>query len=536
MKIFIKLQFLLVFIFLSFLLRAQNQITDTAVLISPYHSLYTHLFFLQHDSYNLDEARKVVPLSDTTQAEDLAIKIKQIYDGKGLYVNMSQIPDDRNYMDSTLRKSIFFPFPTQLPTVYLEKQGSSWVYSNETLNRVDQEHQKVYPFGADLLLRILPKTSTKMIFGLALWQYVGIALLFLVALIIYWVLSRVINPLVKWVINSRLKTQNVEKGKLWKIAKGLAILLVLQVVRVLLPIIQLTISLSEFTLKTLSIIQIVVLAYIGLNFIDIVMNYLEELALKTANKMDEQLIPILRKTAKIIVILGGIITALSLLNVNVTALIAGVSIGGLAIALAAQDAVKNLIGSVMIFLDKPFQVGDWVQGSGFEGTVKEVGFRSTKIQELDTSILSVPNGSMANAIVNNKGLRNMRLFNVVIGVTYDTPIAKIEEFIDKIRTMVLSHHAVSPEPYYIYLKEMADSSLNIMCRVYLITPSFDEELKYKHQILLGILNLAESMGINFAFPSTSVYLEKNEESPSDLPKNSDEVIKKFKADFSKNED
>jgi MscS family membrane protein len=224
--------------------------------------------------------------------------------------------------------------------------------------------------------------------------------------------------------------------------------------------------------------------------------------------MDDQLMPIVHQLFKMIVIIGAIIQILNLMNVNVTALIAGISIGGLALALAAKDTVSNLIGSLMVFLDKPFQIGDFIEVGSYGGTVIEVGFRSTRIQTKDTSIISIPNGNIANTALVNKGIRVYRLFETNLGVTYDTPPELIEVFVTGLTKMVIQHLKVTNEDYYINLNGLGASSIDIIFRVYLNTTSYGEELRIKQDLILTILKLADTIGIRFAFPSSTLYVEE----------------------------
>ena len=145
---------------------------------------------------------------------------------------------------------------------------------------------------------------------------------------------------------------------------------------------------------------------------------------------------------------------------------------------------------------------------GMEGTVVEVGFRSTRLMTIDTSIISIPNGQMANMSLTNLGLRDARLFNIMIGVTYDTPPERLEQFIAGLRELILENEKIRHDMYYVHLRELADSSLNIMFRCYITVPTFAEEAVVKEELLFQIIRLAEKLGVNFAFPSTSVYLEK----------------------------
>jgi MscS family membrane protein len=210
----------------------------------------------------------------------------------------------------------------------------------------------------------------------------------------------------------------------------------------------------------------------------------------------------------LVIFVGALLQILSLFEVNITALIAGVSIGGLAIALAAQDAVKNFIGSIMIFADKPFQIGDYIVGSGFEGEVKEVGFRTTRIQALDTSIVAVPNGSIANMNIENKGVRVMRLFNTVINLTYESKPEQLKNYVSDLKQLIIDHPRVADENYYVHIKELANSSINVMFRAYLNVPGYADELALKEELIYVIMELAEKNGLDFAFPSQTVYMKK----------------------------
>ena len=227
------------------------------------------------------------------------------------------------------------------------------------------------------------------------------------------------------------------------------------------------------------------------------------------------------------------------MEVNVTALIAGVSIGGLALALAAQDTVKNLIGSAMIFFDRPFQIGDYVSGADFEGTIVEVGFRSTRIRRVDFTIISVPNGAISNVTVANLGMRKFRMFILNIGITYDTPPALIEKFLEGLKLIIHNHPATVKDNYFVHFNNLEASSLNILFRVALQVPDLALDLATKEELLLGIMRLAESLGINFAFPSTSLYVEQIPDQKSPIAPyntNSDEIDRKietFLEDFKK---
>ena len=207
-----------------------------------------------------------------------------------------------------------------------------------------------------------------------------------------------------------------------------------------------------------------------------------------------------------VIVIVSTFIILDLLNVNVTALIAGISIGGLALALAAKDTVQNLFGSAMIFIDRPFQVGDYILAGGHEGTVVEVGFRSTRIMQIDTSIVSIPNGAVADMPLTNLGVRLSRLFNITIGVTYETPPDLIQEYIARLKQLILDHPKTNDDPFYVNLSGLADSSISIMFRCQVQVESYAEDVVVKEELLFSIIRLAEEMGVEFAYPTTTVHM------------------------------
>ena len=476
----------------------------------PHNTAFIHLYYLQDETFYPEVAARALNVQgDSATVSQLAIQLKQIYDGLGLYVQLNNIPEDANFIDSTSQKSIFVPFPTELPEVYMEKVGNRWLYSSTTVDHVPGLHKRVFPLGADLLLNLLPRFGHNKVLGLAVWQYVGLGILLLILLIFQLILSRLLIPLVRRTSQSRVDPNLIEPKVIVRLSRLLSIFILIQFFKLALPMLQLPITVGPFVMTGLKIASSLIFMLGALTVVDIVVAYAKRFTSSTASKMDDQLLPIIRKGIQAVIVIGVLIQILRLLDFNVTALIAGVSIGGLALALAAQDTVKNLIGSAMIFVDRPFQIGDYIISGDFEGSVVQVGFRTTRIQTVDSSIIAVPNGTVANAAIRNLGIRTFRLYNTTLGVTYDTTAEQIEAFMEGLRTIIKEHPNVLEEGQVVKFSQFADSSLNIMFRARILVQTYDEELQVKEDLNLSILRLATDMGIDFAFPSTSVYIEKN---------------------------
>ncbi|MCB0584194.1 MAG: mechanosensitive ion channel family protein, partial [Phaeodactylibacter sp.] len=339
--------------------------------------------------------------------------------------------------------------------VYLERYGGKWYYSEETVELIPELHKDVYPFGADLLLNLLPKFGQREVLGMALWQYIGLLAILIMAVLVHLALSRLLNPLVQRFTRNRSQQLAVSPQLVSRIARAASIYIVLRLIKAFLPILQLPIESASFAIMVIRISSVVLVVYILLRILDVFMFYADRFTQRTESKMDEQLLPVMRRIIQFLFLAGGVIQILRVLQVDITTLIAGISIGGLALALAAQDTLKNFFGSMMIFLDKPFQIGDWINFSGVDGTVEEVGFRSTRVRTFANSLVYVPNGKLADMVVNNYGLRAYRRFNTKISITYDTPTALIDKFVEGLRQIVATHPQTRKDYYEIHLNEMS---------------------------------------------------------------------------------
>lgn len=484
-----------------------QELQNRLQLKTPFDAIWTHLYHLQSDHYDPSLAALPFPAADSATGIELAINLKQIYDGEGLYVQMNLLPDEVDYTDSTSGKHFYTPFPEQLPEIYLEKIDSQWFYSAESLVKIPDLFRDVYPFGTHRLVSAFSPVNAKQFLGISLWQVMGFFILVALGIFLYFIFSRLFRSLIRYGSRS-ISTLNHYSEHVASIAKVASMYVLIWVIKIFLPLLQLHARINMFLQVALRVLLTVLMTLLMFKLAKLFIEYLESLSSRTDSKMDDQLIPVIGQIVKGVIIIIGILHVLHILNFNVTALIAGVSIGGLALALAAQDTVKNFLGSVMIFIDRPFQIGDWVESGGFAGSVVEVGFRSTRIRTSDTSIVSVPNGTLANASVTNKGARVYRLFSTTLGIAYDTPADKIEFYMKGIRHIILSHPHVRNTDYYVYFSELGASSLDIFVRCYMETDSYDEELKIKQELNLSLVRWAEALEVRFAFPSSTIYIEE----------------------------
>jgi len=257
--------------------------------------------------------------------------------------------------------------------------------------------------------------------------------------------------------------------------------------------------------KAIEALLILDLIWLALKLIDgFIAHIVVPLSSKTESKLDDQLIPILRKIAKASVVLMGAVIILSNFGIDVLPLIAGLGIGGLAVAFAAQKTVEDMFGGISIFTSKHFVVGDAVRVGSVEGTVEAVGIRNTRITDWDGRANIMPNSKVVGDNVLNISSEPKKRVSITLGLTYGTSYAKMQEAMKILKDIVNKHKDCEKDPRVIF-KEYADSSLNIWF-VYFIKNK-DRKFDVMSEINMEIKKQFEKANLSFAFPSQSVYVE-----------------------------
>ncbi|MEQ6120794.1 mechanosensitive ion channel family protein [Reichenbachiella sp. MALMAid0571] len=501
---------------------------------SPYQSVYTLLYYLNEEGYNPQKA--ALPISDADLTEDERIEVanslKQVLDGEGIYIYMDEVPKNPNYVDSTTNKAQYVLTP-RYPNIYLTKRDNKWQFQSRSIDAINIAHESVFKFGTDKLLKILPKVGTKKIMGLAMWQHFGILILAFLSFLIHKIFTLIFEKLILRVLISS-GYEKIAAEYILPVARPLSLLFVTMLLVLFVPVLQLPVVSTKYIdpiLKALLPLFAVIVFY---KMADILALYLQKLASKTESTLDDQLVPLFRKTLKTFIVTIGALFILENLNVPILPLLTGLSIGGLAFALAAQDTIKNFFGSLMIFIDKPFQIGDWITSGDIDGSVEEVGFRSTRVRTFRNSVVYVPNGRLADSTIDNHGLRKYRRFYTQIALTYDTPAELIEIFVEGLKEIVKQHPKTRKDFFEVHFNEMADFSLNIMFYIFFEVPTWSEELRARHEVLIEVVKLAEKLGVNFAFPTQTLHVENlpGQKSLSPSYESRDTLKKKLEAYFS----
>jgi len=453
----------------------------------------------------VDEAARCLDLSDYAQvtrkgkgAELAALLHKAIRPEKTIVLPLiSDNPDDRPYILRLRRHRA---------SAVIARQGEGsdrvgqWLFTRDTVRWVHDLQ------GARLRSNIPDSLKGKW-FLLEHWQWLGLGLLLAVGLLARWITISVL-----WGVTAlwlRHKGVAVDKAVQIGMAKPVGILVGAAAVWEGLSWLWLRQDVDAVLLLAVKVIVCWAAVWTLYRAVDLLGDYFASLAGRTTTKMDDLLVPFARKTAKTLVTVFGVVFVLKQFfeDEDLTKIWAGLGLGGLAFALAAQDTLKNLFGSLTVVADRPFKVGDWVLIGDVEGTVESVGFRSTRLRTFYNSQITVPNASLMSATVDNLGARHYRRFKTMLSVTYSTPPEKLETFCEGIRELILSHVYTRKDYFHVYVNAFGPSSIDILLYCFFQTPDWGAELAQREKLILDILHLARRHGVDFAFPTQTVHVE-----------------------------
>lgn len=497
-----------------------REISEEVNLSSPYHTTLSFFHNLEETNFHPDKASKTLNLKgvDPAKGNQMSIKLKQILEGKGIIIRTSDIPNENNYRDTTSNSDQIFYFDKQkIPGVFLEKVGNQWKFSAFTVGQINNLHRETYPYGTAKLLDLLPKIGNQEYFGFHLWQLIGFLILIFLVFLSHALFTFLVDKGLLYILK-RTGYGYIGENYLLPVARITSFYLIVLMLALFLPVLQLPTEIWAWIVVIINTLKPFLITVIFYKIVDVVAAYFSKLAERTESTLDDQLVPLIRKSLKaVVVVIGTLFVLKEGLDLDIIPFLTGLSIGGVAIALAAQDTIKNFFGSIMIFLDRPFQVGDWITSGDLDGTVEEVGFRSTRVRTFRNSVMYIPNGKIADATIDNHGLRQYRRFYSTITITYDTPPELINEFVKGLREIVISHPKTRKDAFHVYFNNLSSFSLDIMFYVFFEVPTWGEELECRHEVLIQIMKLAEALGVRFAFPTQTVHMETFPEKKSLSP-------------------
>ncbi|MEM7308206.1 MAG: mechanosensitive ion channel family protein [Planctomycetota bacterium] len=441
------------------------------------------------------------------------------------YVRFEDLPGPGELsLRSGYVRHLFGPPPSDEDAVielaFLRGDDEGWRISKQSLARVPEIWARVkelpligdLPFLHRLHHRVrsaLPAPLLARGFLLENWQWAGLAVLaFLGA-----VLDRLVRFLSAAVLRrlARADSVDLERRSVESFGRPLGLLAGASAFAWLLP----TLDLQPDFLRPLDIaaafVATVAGAWAAYRLVDVFCGYLTGRARQTATRFDDVLIPLLRRTLKILVAIVGLVYLASKWTDDLWGVVAGLGVGSIAVAFAGRDTIENLFGTFTVLLDRPFELGDWIRVGSNEGTVEDVGFRSTRIRTFYDSIITVPNRTFVTSDVDNMGRRRYRRIKTLLSLTYDTPPEKIEAFCGGVRRILELHPYTRKDYFHVYLNAMSASSLDVLLYAFVACPDWGTELREKHRLFADILRLAESLEVSFAFPTQTLHMARDED-------------------------
>jgi MscS family membrane protein len=252
-------------------------------------------------------------------------------------------------------------------------------------------------------------------------------------------------------------------------------------------------------------LALIALFWALLRIIGLVQHRLVQSAVATGQSQARTLVPLLSNILRVTLAIVALLVALAQFGYPVTTLLAGLGIGGIAVALAAQKTVEHLFGSVSLAADRAFRVGDWVRVGTTEGEVERIGLRSTSIRTIERTVVRVPNGRLADDRIETMGERDRFAFRTDLDLTYETTPAQFTAIRDDVEAALRAHPAIWPERVRVYLTTFAESSIRMNVTCWFQTTDVNEFVKYRHDMMLEFMRIVQRHGSSFAFPSRTVY-------------------------------
>jgi MscS family membrane protein len=332
-------------------------------------------------------------------------------------------------------------------------------------------------------------------------HWIMIVTMLTASIVVAWILRRIIGSLLKRSVR-RFTRDEPNAGVVRSVSRSLALMIVSEMDSLLLSLIHLPDAVSGRVSILLDALALAFLTIALYRFVDLVCTRAVLYVLRTrtdGHEIAETLAPLVASTIKVLVAVIGGMWVLGYLGVNVAAIITGLSIGGAALALASQDTVKNLFGSLVIITDRPFVVGDWISTPGAEGVVKEIGFRSTRIVTPTGSLITLSNGKLADAVIDNIGVKRKHLLSTSLTLDAVSPLEAIEKFVVNLRTHITeSADVLDDAPMNVALSAVTPQGITITVTFHIRASRLAEGPAILHRLHVFMLRSAAEESLALA--------------------------------------
>lgn len=452
-------------------------------------------------------AEKLIYILDRIENIDL-LKIPNSESGRKWFFRKEKIATDNGQVDVQIS---------------IDKDiDGAWRFTSETIDSINAYYQYTAKLpivdGVTIDHNRLAKVKHFMatwgqekiwFFSKALW--LGFGIIILVSVLIF----LIVRKLITWYLLRLSKRDDFlfSKVQIQKISLPFAILAFSGVWLSGISIIELNANTYSKIARFFYILSSLTSIWAALKIVDLFTTHFQKVALRTVNKFDDTLVPMVSKFAKFMIYAFGIVLVAHALTFDVRGLLAGLGLGGIAVALAAKDTIANLFGSVTVILDRPFQIGDYVYlDKSIEGTVEDLGFRSTRIRTPENSLLSIPNSVMANMAIDNYGERFSRRLRANLQVELTSSLEDLDKFCEDLKKYAQDNNLINSNNISVYISEIANKALTIQVTLFILTKVANVEYQEKHKAYKEILKLAKLHNIEFIRSTNTMILKEVEKS------------------------
>ena len=382
------------------------------------------------------------------------------------------------------------------------REGSIWKVSRLTVQRIPALDAEM---GRRSLERWVPAPLQRVrVAGIPAWEWLAVAVALVVALTLAWLVAPLAVRL------SRRFTGPAERHEVGRTLGPLRLIVGILAFLLIVPSLELSARFLWILRSIATVAMVVGGSWLLARWVDLAFERLGRRLVERGQHAASTMAPLGRKSIKVVIVLVAALAVLQNFGVNVTALVAGLGIGGIAVALAAQKTVENLFGGIALIADQPIRVGDFCRIGTIKGTVEEIGLRSTRVRTLDRTQVTIPNGQVSAMELENFARRDRIWLHLMLGLRYETTPDQLRHVLTELRAMLLAHPKLDANPR-VRLVGLGSSSLDLELNGYVLTTDWEDFLAVREDLFLRILDLLASAGTGLAYPSTMTY------HPADIP-------------------
>jgi MscS family membrane protein len=393
-----------------------------------------------------------------------------------------------------------------LQHILAEDGKGTWVFASSTVRFIPALYTE---YGYGMLGDLLPAPFfTVRFLAIQLWQWIGLFLIMIlslaVALVVRAVFGRIMVPIA-------LRTATDFDDKLIALAsKPATLFIALLCFTAGSRVLRLSVPVHEVLGLVEKVLAVVIVTWFFLRLADVTVDVVRHRLESQGRRSLAAMLPLGRRTVKVLMAFLALVVMLQSLGFNVTGLVAGLGVGGLAVALAAQKTLENLFGGVTLTADQPVRVGDFCRFGDKVGTIEDIGLRSTRVRTLDRTLVTIPNSEFSQLQIENFAARDRIRLYLMLGLRYETSPDQLRHVLIGLRKLLLSHPKVHSEPARVRFVGFGAHSLDLEVFAYILTQDYNEFLAIREDIMLRMMDTVGESGSGFAFPSQTIYVGRDD--------------------------